>query len=231
MTIISLEVINRHMTYRKDLDIDYIISEYNAGRSVKSIATELGVARHVIRLRLKNSGITPRNRSEAMYNRMAHTTKDERKRLTQAANEAKRGTPNTPEMLHKRALAHKRFIGMFEQEFIDVITAAGIPVTPQEPFLSYNLDIGCGDIAVEIHTQTCSPLSTHYLKKTMECVNAGKSMIYVWINPQRIILTDACYEQVISTLQSFRSNPPACSKYWVIRGTGELYATGSFNSK
>jgi hypothetical protein len=217
------------MSYRRNLDIDYIISEYNSGRSVKSIADELGVARHVIGLRLKKNGITPRNRSEAMYNRMAHTSKDERQRLVAAAHEAKRGMPNSSEMLHKRALAHKRFIGMYEKEFIDAISDAGISVIPQEPFLSYNLDIGCGDIAVEIHTQTASPLSPHFIKKLMNCVKAGKSMVYVWINPQRTILTDACYENVIATLKAFSSDPPLRSKYWVIRGTGELYASGCFD--
>jgi hypothetical protein len=227
--VAGLEVINRNMAYRRNLDVDYIVSEYLAGKSVKALAEELHVARRAIGLRLKNSGITPRNRSESMYNRMNHTSPEERKRLAEAANKAKRGKPNTPEMLHKRALARKRFIGMFEQEFIDAISAAGIPVVPQEPFLSYNLDIGCGDIAVEIHTQTYSPLAARYVKKLMNCVNAGRSMIYVWINPQRIDLTDACYQQVIAIIKAFRSDPPARSKYWVVRGTGELYATGSFD--
>ena len=218
------------MTYRRNLDVNYIINEYLAGRSVKSIATELNVARHVIGLRLKDSGIALRNRSEAMFTRMANTTPEERQRLSQSAHNAKRGKPNTSEMLHKRALAHKRFIGAFENEFLTFLTKNGIPVVFQEPFMSYNLDIGCGNVAVEIHTQCANPLTSNYIKKVMDCVNAGKNMIYVWIPPRQMIVTDECYANVVSLVKEIRTNPPTRSKYWVIRGTGELYATGSFDS-
>lgn len=216
-------------TPRININADDIISEYYSGKSVKALAEQFGVSRNVIVQRLHSAGIKQRNRSESMYLRMSQTSLEERKRLTQAAHIAKRGCKNSPEMLHKRALAQKRFIGAFEQEFIDAISAAGISVYPQEPFLSYNLDIGCGNIAVEIHTQTASPLAAKHCEKLMNCVNSGKSMIYVWIDPRRPNLTPQCYENVIRTLEEFRSNPPSRSKYWVIRGTGELYATGSFD--
>lgn len=210
-------------------DADNLVSRYLDGTSVKQLANDFGFSRSVVYRILRERGIPARNRSEAMYVRMAHTSKEERQRLASAAHEAKRGKANTPEMLHKRALAHKRFIGMFESEFIEAIKNSGIPVTPQEPFLSYNLDIGCGDIAVEIHRHTDSPLAPHHINRLMNCVNAGKSMLYVWISPCKNIVTDICYKQVITILKTFRSNPPSRSKYWVIRGTGELYASGSFD--
>ena len=215
-------------TPRTKVNADDIVREYNAGKSVKALAEQFGVSRNVIVQRLHSAGIQQRNRSESMYLRMSQTTPDERKRLAKAANDAKRGLANSPEMLHKRAIAQKRFIGMFEQEFIDAIENAGISTFPQEPFLSYNLDIGCGNIAVEIHTQTASPLSVRFIKKLVDCVNSGKSMIYVWINPRQKVLLPECYDKVISILQGFRLNPPANSQYWVVRGTGEIYSSGSF---
>ena len=230
MAVAGLEVVNRNMAYRRDVDIDYIVNEYLAGKSVKAISEELHIARHAIGLRLKNRGITPRNRSESMYNRMNQTPPEERKRLAEAANKAKRGKPNTPEMLHRRALAHKRFIGVFEQEFIDAISAAGIPVTPQLPFLSYNLDICCGNIAVEIDTQGGIPThKPHTMKRIVECLHAGMNMLYVAIPAKATTIPDACYEKVISIVQECRRNPPARCQYWVVRSTGELYATGSFD--
>lgn len=216
-------------TPRNLVDVDNIISQYNARKSIKQLAVEHGCSRQVIYRVLRNAGIKPRNRSEAMYNRMAQTPPEERKRLAKAANKAKRGLANTPEMLHKRAMAHKRFIGIFEQDFIDALEKAGVPVTPQEPFLSYNLDIGCGPIAVEIHTQAAGPLSSRFCKKLMECVKAGKSMIYVWIDPRKLDITDACYKNVVSLVKETCANPPTRSKYWVIRGAGELYASGCFD--
>jgi hypothetical protein len=214
-----------------DINTDDLIREYNSGKSVKRLAKDFHISRCTIIDRLNKAGIKQRNRSEAMYLRMSQTTNEERKRLTSSANQAKRGKPNTPQMLHKRAIAQKRFIGKYEQEFIDKLISAGIPVIPQEPFLSYNLDIGCGDIAVEIHTQCANPLTANFIKKLMKCVKSGKSMIYVWISPRNDIVTSGCYDKVISLIKSFRSDPPVKSKYWVIRGTGELYATGSFDSE
>lgn len=213
-----------------NIDIDDLVRKYNSGRSVKSLAEEFGVSRGVIVHRLHSVGVTQRNRSESMFLRMSQTPTEERKRLAKAAQDARRRNGNSPEMLHKLAIAKKRFIGIFEAEFINAITSAGIDVIPQEPFLSYNLDIGCGDIAVEIHTQIASPLSSRYIQRLMQCVKAGKNMIYVWISPRRLVVSDACYKNVISLIQSIRMNPPTRSKYWVIRGTGELYATGSFDS-
>jgi hypothetical protein len=217
------------MAYRRDLDVDYIVSEYLYGKSVKALSAELHVTRDAIALRLKNRGITPRNRSESMYNRMAQTPPEERQRLAEAAHEAKRGYVNSAETCHRMAESKCKRVGMFESDFIDALENAGISVTPQEPFLGYNLDLGCGDIAVEIHSQCASPLSSKFIKKLMNCVNAGKSMIYVWFDPRRPAVTDACYQQVIATIQAFRRDPPVRSKYWVIRGTGELYASGSFD--
>lgn len=211
------------------INADDCIKEYFAGKSIKQLAIDNGVSRQVIYRIFRENDVPVRNRSEAMFTRMANTTFAERQRLAFAANEAKRGLANTQEMLEKRAKAGKRFIGKFEHEFIDAISSAGIPTVPQEPFMSYNLDISCGDIAVEIHTQTASPLTPNFLPKLMNCVNAGKSMLYVWINPRKDIVLPICYENVVSIIQQFRSDPPVRSKYWVIRGTGELYATGSFD--
>lgn len=217
-------------TPRTNINVDDVISKYNAGKSVKALAEEFGVSRNVILQRLHSVGIQQRNRSESMYVRMSQTSQKERKRLTSSANKAKRGSKNTPEMLHKRALAQKRRIGKFEQEFIDALSHADIPVVPQETFQSYNFDIGCGNIAVEIHTQCASPLSSKFINKLMKCVKSGKNMLYVWISPRTNIVTSDCYDKVVSLVQSVRLNPPSPCKYWVIRGTGELYACGSFDS-
>ena len=165
-----------------------------------------------------------------MYVRMSNTSPDERKRLAQKANEAKRNTPNSAEMLHKRAIARKRFIGKFEEEFVNALRSAGIEVFPQQPFLSYNLDVGCGNIAVEIYTQGGIP--THkprIMKRIVECLHAGMNMLYVAIPPAWESVPDVCYQQVISIVKECRLNPPVHCQYWVVRGTGKLHSTGSFD--
>ena len=215
---------------RNDFDANDLINRYLSGESVKHLAESFGFSRQVVYRVLRHANITPRNRSESMYVRMEQTPPEERKRLALAANEAKRGLANTPEMLHKRALAHKRFIGVFEREFIDALTNAGIPVVPQQPFLSYNFAICCGNIAVEIDTQGGIP--THKpktMKRIVECLHAGMNMLYVAIPPKTASIPVECYDKVISIVEECRRNPPARCQYWVVRRTGEVYSTGSFD--
>ena len=214
---------------RTDFNADDLVQKYLSGESIKQLASDYGFSRKVVYRVLRESDIKIRDRSASMFVRMARMTPEERKINAMAANEAKRGTANTEEMLRKRAQAGKRFIGKFEKEFCDALSSAGVPIIPQEPFLSYNLDIGCGDIAVEIHTQCASPLTSSFIHKLVKCVKSGKSMVYVWIPPRKSIVTRECYDKVVSIVKVFRSNPPRRSKYWVVRGTGELYASGSFD--
>lgn len=214
-----------------NIDVDNLIKEYLAGKSVKQLAIDNGFSRQVVYRVFRENGITPRNRSESMYVRMAQTSPEERKRLALAANIAKRGSHNTPEMLHKRALAHKRFIGIYEQEFIDKLVEAGIPVEPQQPFLSYNLDIGCGNVAVEIHSQGGIPTNKPItLKRIMNCLDAGMNMIYVTIPTKCTFIPDDCYKNVIALVKSIRSNPPERCQYWMVRRTGEVHAFGCLDS-
>ena len=96
----------------ENIDINNLINEYLSGKSAKRIAVENGFSRQVVYRIFRENNIVPRDRSGAMYARMAQTSADERKRLAHAAHVAKRGKKNTPEMLHRRALAHKRRIGL-----------------------------------------------------------------------------------------------------------------------
>lgn len=218
----------KRMPPRVSVDTDYIISEYLSGKSVKALAADIGHSRQVVYRVLRNAGIATRNRSESMYVRMSQTSPEERQRLAAAAHEAKRGYVNSPETRHKMALARNKRVGAFEQEFIDALTNAGIETTPQQPFLAYNLDIGCGNVAVEIEVAHGNPLRVpKTFKRIMECLDAGMNMIYVAIPSKTSVIPDACYEQVISLVKECRRNPPTRCKYWMIRSTGEIYACGS----
>lgn len=212
---------------RTDFDPDNLVRRYLSGESVKKLAADHGFSRQVVYRVLRDYGITPRNRSEAMYVRMGSTSVDERKRLTEKAHIARRAQGATIEETAKKAQTRSRRIGKYEREFIEALESEGVKTDPQEPFLTYNLDIGCGPVAVEVHTQTGSPLISKHCRKIMECLEAGKSMVYVWIG--RGVPTPACYEKVVSLVKSIRSNPPSRAQYWVVRGTGEVYATGCVN--
>ena len=213
---------------RLSVDTDNIINEYISGKSVKQLAADIGHSRQVIYRVLRNAGIPARNRSESMYVRMAQTPPDERQRLAAAAHEAKRGYVNSAETKHKMTLTKTKRIGRFEPDFSRALTAAGIPIVSQQPFLAYNLDIGCGNVAVEIEVAHGNPLRVpKTFKRIMECLDAGMNMIYVAIPGKTSVIPDACYEQVISLVKECRMNPPIRCKYWMVRSTGEIYACGS----
>ena len=216
------------MTGRKTLvNANDIIAKYTSGQSIKKLASDYGFSRQVIYRVLRENDIPIRNRSESMYTRMANTAPEERQRLAAAAHEAKRGYVNSPETRHKMALAKNKRIGIFEDGFIKALTNAGIDTTPQQPFLAYNLDIGCGNVAVEIEVGHGMLLrSSKIRKRLMECLEAGMNMVYVAIPSRDSVVHGACYEQVVALVKLCRRYPPETCQYWMIRSTGEVYASG-----
>ena len=216
------------MPPRVSVDTDYIINEYLSGKSAKALAADIGHSRQVVYRVLRNAGIATRNRSESMYVRMSQTSPEERQRLSAAAHEAKRGYVNSPETRHKMALARNKRIGAFEHEFIVALTNAGIKTFSQQPFLAYNLDIGCGNVAVEIEVGHGSLIHLPKIRKRLvDCLESGMNLVYVSIASKDFVVPDACYKQVISLVEFCRRNPPETCQYWMVRGTGEIYATGS----
>lgn len=214
-------------TPRFHVDTNNTIKEYLSGKSIKQLASDYGCSRQVIYRVLRQANITPRNRSEAMKIRMANTSCEERKRLSHAAHEAKKGYTNSPETRHKMALAKNKKVGVFENDFIREFDAAGIPTTPQQAFLAYNFDIGCGPVAVEIEVQHGKLFtSPKIMKRVMECIECGMNMVYVNIPSKNSVIPTACYEKVISLVKICRSDPSIRGQYWMVRSTGEIYAAG-----
>lgn len=101
----------------------------------------------------------------------------------------------------------------------------------QKAFYKYNLDIGIGNVAVEIHVSTSNPLNKRYsLERIMDITKRGLNVIYVWINPRNKIVSNSAYNDVISFIKRFYRNPSLTGHYRVIRGSGEFYAAGTFYS-
>ena len=209
-----------------DFDINDVIDAYLGGDSEKAIAERIGHSRNVVARVLRDAGVERRSRSDSMYVRMGKLTPEERRKNALAAQVARRGSHDTPDTLARRAKTKSRRVGKFEREFCDVLSSAGFNIKPQRSFLSYNLDIGCGNVAVEIHVRTSNPLTGVQGKKVMNCLHAGLNMIYVWIDPRKPTVSDSCYAKVVSLVEEIGGNPSAHGEYRVVRGTGKLYAAG-----
>src|SRR5690606_11182891 len=141
------------------LDLDDLRQRYEQGHSVLKMARDLNVSRPVIQRRLASLGLPIRNASEANRLRMANLTVQERRKLTSAANAARRTRikfegkarrPDRAQATVNSARSRTRLIGKGEPELVDLLIARGLPVECQVPVYGYNLDIAVWPVAVEV---------------------------------------------------------------------------------
>lgn len=222
------------MSIRKvNLDIDNIIEQYLNGVSIKQLAKSNGVSRQVIYKRLRDNGIKIRNRSEAMYVRMSNTSPEKRKQLVKKANESRRGKPATEQELANKARAYQKSlhkVGEYEKQVFDFLSNLGYNAIQQQAFKKYNFDIGVGNIAVEVHQCTCNPITMPYtLNRIVDITHDGINAFYIWVDPRKPIVSDACLSDLVAFIDKSQSDPSFVGQYRVVRGSGKFYATGSFN--
>lgn len=220
---------------RRDAIRSDVVNRFDAGQSVKAIAVALNIQRSTVSLCLADAGISPRNRSEAMLQRMANTPPDERERLTRRAHDAVRGMKRTPEEMAQRAVTKQATgskIGRGERELAEMLKARGVHAHMQYAFGPYNIDIMCGLIAVEVHSQVGYPHAKPAVRKRIEyLLDAGLNVVYVLCARQsrgRHVLTApdaAAADDIAAFFQRTQSDPTVRRQYRVIRRTGELVAT------
>lgn len=185
---------------------DTVASRYLCGESEKALAFAFGTNRNVIRARLIATGISPRNRSEAQTLRM--TDIDARGMTTRQAHFA---------------------FGRGETELADRLTECGMTLTRQMVIHNYNVDIASPPVAVELHARTTNPMGRAQAfrerKRIKQLTDWGWHVIYIWVSPGHI-LTDRAIKDVVTFTQTANRNPAGIGQYRVIRGSGELVASG-----
>lgn len=214
------------------LDETDIINLYLNGSSIKKLSLDFKVSRQVIYRILREAKISIRGRSESMFIRMGQTSFDERVKLVKKANEVKRGKPANEESLQKSALTKERTLSKLGKEeviFSEWLNEFGIKGVLQKAFGRYNIDIAVKPVAVEILFNPAEPLSrANDVRKIKYIGENNWSIIYVWISRNHFI-TKECAQYVASLIKKIKRNPSLRCKYWVVRGSGELYSTNSGN--
>ena len=216
-----------------NIDIDNLIRLYELGESEKALAEKFGVSRTVIRPRLIENGIKPRNRSEAMYVRMSRTSKEERARLTAASHAAIRGTHHSFERQCKTAISRERsqsWIGRGERICLDMLRTHGLDGVPQKAIGPYNVDIAIDSpsIAVEIfggHWHTCDEHASRFRKRTDYILNAGWAVIIIWVT-RNYPLERGAIEYIVALSKKLSGGKPMRRQEHVIRGDGKFTAVG-----
>lgn len=142
-------VVYRPSPNARDYPRDRVAALHAEGWSVKRIAKEFNVCRATVRAQLLRDGIQPRDRSSAMFARMAVATDEQRKELTRAAHERNRGEHRSIETKQKLARSRTKRVGPGEQILAEALTERDIAFEPQAPIHIYNVDLLVGSVAVE----------------------------------------------------------------------------------
>jgi hypothetical protein len=218
---------------RKDIPFDKVIELYNEGKSELYISKTFNTDRGTIRRMLVKNNVVIRNGSQANIIRFQNSTIEERKKVTQKANEAMKNMPDSfhVESSKKQAITKQKTqskMGIFEDIIFNEFRKRKYKPVLQKAFDVYNIDIAVGNIAVEIHVNSSNPHTYSFYRKRVEYLtNRNWNVIYVKITQgglNRISIDNVC--RIIDFL---RTNPSLIGKYWMVRGTGEVTTIGKFD--
>lgn len=215
---------------RVAVDSVAIVSRYLAGESEKALAAAFGISRSAIRMRLRKAGVEPRGRSAAMYQRMANTSPEERRRIASASHDAARGSRRTEESLIERAASIEGRttvnVSPAELALADDLRSRGLSVVHQKAIGKYNVDLATGTVAVEVLGGSWHRAKRHG-ERLRYILDAGWDVIYVWVDVRRWPLGPDAAQCVVEHCEFRDRNPSAGRCYRVIRGSGEFVAEGS----
>lgn len=224
----------KHLKFSLNEKENEIIKDFNDGISCKKLASDYKTCRNVIYRILNNHSIIGRTRSQSAFIRMSNATFEEKRKNACAANEKMR---NMGEIWHlsqsiKRAITRGislSEIGDNEVFVFEQLKINGFQPIQQAPVSSYNIDILCGNTAIEIHKEGCHPHNRSlYRKRIINLLKCGLNIIYVKWSKKTDINTIAI-NKLMAFLKFSSINPSDCGKYWVIRGTGEVLFSGGMD--
>lgn len=215
-----------------------VVSRYNSGESVKSIAAHLGRSCLFVNCVLKDAGITPRGRSDAELLKWKRLKTDRMlvERQCGRAWDAVRGSTPSEEVQEKKALARFRskiFVFKGENEIADFVRESGFPVQQQWPVGPYNLDIAIDGTPVAVEVVHLSAFdfagrgetgNRPQHERLKYLLDRGWFVIYLIATghgKHRRIDLSIIGDDLIAWIERARSDESVFGKYRVIWGKGE----------
>lgn len=224
----GLEV--EHMALKRGtIDMDEareLRRQHEAGMSVLKLARMHGVERVMIIPRIIAAGGEVRGRSAANRVRMNREGVEGRKRLTEAAHEARRGTKVPEDELLRRASTKNKLRGLGEKVLIEALEFRGLPTEAQRPCGKYNIDVAVGAaVAVELVTQGNFRLrSPRFAERFKYLTNQGYNVIFVTFRHDWLRAMIGNLDDVLALVELVYRYPPARRKHWMIRCSLERFA-------
>jgi very-short-patch-repair endonuclease len=161
---------------------------------------------------------------------MGATAPAERRRLASAAHDAVRGIPKTEEQLLRAASARER-AGWNQrtsanEKVLDAwLRAQGVFPIREKAVGIYNVDFAIETVAVEVLGGSWHACKPAHARRTPYILNQGWALLFVW-SFKRAPLCAEAGEYLISYLEETRRNPSLRGQYRVIRGDGQVAASG-----
>jgi hypothetical protein len=218
--------------YNIPLDVDYLVREYLAGRSVLDLSREFGVSRNVIDRRLDSAGVIRRGQSEANITSAARVTPEARLARVDAAHSARRGSSNSFAQMVKAAIAKqatKSGMSGLEEMVVSDLRSCCIDPIPQLAIGPYNCDLACHPVAVEIFGGQWH-FSGRHLDRTEKRIrylgDAGWHVLMLVVDERRSPYSIETGNYLVSYIKSARADPSAPREYRVIDCRGQTIATG-----
>lgn len=214
---------------RLDLDANQLLRLYREGASVKALAEKFGCSRNVIDRRLKELGVTPRGRSEAMLLRQAQMTPEERLALLEKAHAAARSRVHGEEELVLRA--QRRFVNQtgssaYQQLVKGLLEARGYEeVLLEFPQGKYNLDLAIHEVsvAVELHGGGWHRYGRHWARRQQrieQILSAGWKLIEVWGVGMSGWNAEKVADQIVAIAKGSGPDPSPGCKHWMLACDG-----------
>lgn len=229
----GLKARSRYIT----LPIDECIRRYAAGESVMSIGASFHVSGVLVVRRLKAIGYKIRTRNEAMVVRHARMTVLQRQALAHAANVARRSQGRKPGETERIAQGRQRSTRSLrsttEIHLQQLLNTRGLTLIPQLAIGRYNCDLGNAHIAVEVfggnwHLVGQQPTVE---RRYRHILNSNRHVVIVHSSPTYFPLSPQAADYIVAFLKKMRRQPSLPSQYRMIRGTGQLVASGSVHDK
>jgi transposase-like protein len=215
------------------IDVDEAISMFRSGIGVAGIAKRLGTSPNVVSLRLKDAGVSLRNRSQQQSARMQRATEPERRALAKAAHEAAKGREKTMAEKCQAAqtcqLRGSRRRSPNEDLMAALLRERGIDTVPQMAIGPYNCDLAAHPVAVEIFGGNWHFFGQHAARaeeRFRYIMDAGWDILAIVIN-KRFPLNAAVADYVATEINEARRNPAEARQYRVVWGAGEISTGGS----
>lgn len=209
-----------------------LIARYQRGDSLLRLSRDVGISRPALRRFLQKQGIAIRGGSEANIIRMRRLSRTERAALAAAANSAARGRKHSWEERAKRAVTVQRkqcHVSDTERQLLTILESRGLAggILQQADGI-YNIDIGLHPVAVEIYGGGWHAYGRHAARSPERfryLLDRGWVCCIVWCEGP--VDLHAIADYVVALHQEASSNPSLRGQYRVVRGDGELVASGS----